>query len=246
MRVVDAPFRFAVNQSCRRAGIHTYRLRGSEIQIALRHGTLDNTAFTEVFVHKDYLPPAPVAEVIASLASPRILDLGANIGAYALWALARDPTSRILSVEADPHNAAMLRTARDLNPGASWELLEAAATNAPGTVSFAAGHEMGSHIARAEDQETIMVEAVDALPLLDDCDIAKIDIEGAEWEIISDQRLRGCEVRAIVVEYHAREGLSAATAVEYLRAATFEVYGPVVKSPDMGLIWGYRPSSNTV
>jgi FkbM family methyltransferase len=241
MRVLDTPLRFAVNQSCRRPGVHAYRIRGSQLRIALRHGTLDIAAFSEVFVYGDYVPPARVAAVMTSLASPRILDLGANIGTYALWALAHDPTSSILSVEADPANAEMIRTARRLNPNTNWELLQAAATNAPGKVSFAAGHGTRSHIATANDSDAIEVQAVDALPLLNDCTIAKIDIEGAEWDILTDSRLRDCGVRVVVVEYHSCYGFTASTAVDCLRTAAFEVSPPILKAPDVGLAWGYRP-----
>jgi FkbM family methyltransferase len=245
-RVVDTSLRFAVNQSRRSPGVHTYGIRGSGLRIALRHGTTDIAAFNEVFVNGDYLVPTGLVRVVSEPRAPRVLDLGANIGSFALWTLARNRASRVVSIEPDPGNASIIRLAQRLNPDADWKLIEAAATVKDGVVQFAAGHGTASHLAGNRDDRAIVVRAVDAFPLLDDCDIAKIDIEGGEWPILSDPRLAGCRLRVLVVEYHSRDGFDGATAVALLQRAGFTTHVPTAKSSAKGLLWAYRSCRGAV
>ena len=49
-----------------------------------------------------------------------------------------------------------------------------------------------------------VVEAVDVFPLLADCDLIKIDIEGAEWEILQDPRFADLRASHVILEYHPR------------------------------------------
>ena len=47
--------------------------------------------------------------------------------------------------------------------------------------------------------------AVDVLPELENADLVKIDIEGAEWALLADPRFAGARPSVLVLEYH-RDG----------------------------------------
>jgi hypothetical protein len=90
---------------------------------------------------------------------------------------------------------------RDLNDyGDSMAIIGAATSTTDGPVRLVSGLGTGSRVGVNGD----LVDSVDPLPLLADCDFAKIDIEGSEWEILADPRLTDIDNIVIVMEYHRR------------------------------------------
>lgn len=79
-------------------------------------------------------------------------------------------------------------------------MVEAAATNRDGELRFQTGVGMGSHLTESED--ALAVPAVDLFSYLPDADFAKIDIEGGEWSILTDDRMADLHDIVIVMEYH--------------------------------------------
>lgn len=154
----------------------TYTMDGAQFQI--RHGTtMDAFTFKEIFVRQAYAVPEQVRDRLPKRPL-RVLDLGGNIGLFGLWASRTLPVDRIIAVEADPDNASIYRRLIHAN-GFDWTLVEACAAASEGTVMFATGSENAGAI--AEDGDGTPVPSVDVLPLMQDADLTKIDIEGAEW-----------------------------------------------------------------
>lgn len=122
--------------------------------------------------------------------SPRILDCGANIGLASLWLQRRFPAARITAFEADPALAAMLRRNLSAN-GVPAEVVAAAVWSSAGTVRFRCeGSDSGAVDAVAADTPG-PVQEVPAVRLRDwiarePIDLLKIDVEGAELEILED------------------------------------------------------------
>ena len=122
-----------------------------------------------------------------------ILDIGANVGSFALWAERRWPGSRIRSFEPNPGTFALLQRNTSGHSGIS-------ATNAalfPGGIKRAkffarfdgdgeAGLEAYAHDTFVETAEgtTFDVDVVDPTTL-SSADIVKIDIEGGEAEVLA-------------------------------------------------------------
>ncbi len=216
-----------------------YRLRGSGALVFVRHRTPDVAALGEVFYEHQYEPPAPVSEALRRLSEPpRILDLGANIGFFAVFAMERFPGAELTAVEPDSANLALLRRTMEAN-GWSWNVLEAAATNADGRVAFAPGRFTTSRIEAGGESVT----AVDVLPLLGQVEFAKVDIEGGEWTILDDPRLSDVAPAAVVLEYHpylcpADDPARHATA--RLAEAGLKVGRTIAFAEDHGLLWAWR------
>ena len=244
-RLVDTPGRFAARELARRRSLHDYTLRASGVRFAVRHNSEDMFTLSEMWHLRVYEPPEPVAARLEAAGRPlRIVDLGANIGLFGAQALARYPGASIVAYEPDPASARLHRRCIELNDaGDRWRLVEACAAPADGKVEFAFGQGTGSHVAGSDGgRPTVEVPARDVFPDLAEADLVKIDVEGAEWELLADARFGAAPV--VVVEYHAflcPEPDSHATAEGLLRRAGYEVV-PVYRGGDgQGMLWGFRP-----
>ena len=201
-RLVREPLRFTLRQALRRRRLGRYRLRVSRIPVYLRHNTPDMNTLDEIFRHGHYDLPRPVEEVLeATPGTVRIVDLGANVGLFGAFALGVFPDARIVGFEPEPSNADMhRRTIGAREADGRWVLVEAAAAGADGTVSFSADGFTTGHVGEGE----LTVPAVDVFPYLDAVDLLKIDVEGAEWNLLADPRFAEVPAGAVALEYHPR------------------------------------------
>ena len=143
-------------------------------------------------------PPSSV-----SRSARLIFDLGANIGATAADFAIRFPEARIVAVELDHETAELCR--RNTKPWADRiEMIEAALWNRHGTVSYAIpaiGHYAAAIGAGDRTAEAVTMGDLIASSGGGPVDFLKMDIEGAEREVLADARW-GPSVRTIYVELH--------------------------------------------
>jgi len=181
----------------RKGTVGQYRLRDGGAELHLRRRSRDLDILAEIFTAGSYEPPTEVAPLLDG--PLRVADLGGNVGLFGAWALQRWEVESLRSYEPDPANAELLSaTAR---PFPSWEVMKVAVGNAAGSLRFAAGM-LSESRAAAEGEDWVEVPVVDffAEP---DADLVKIDIEGAEWPLLSDPRMAALSARVIVMEWHA-------------------------------------------
>ena len=237
-RTVRGSVRFVARELSGSRRVSPYRLRESGLIAVIRHGTPDVATLDEVFYQRQYEPPAVVVSRLG--AAPRIVDLGANIGLFALFVAADRPSARVTVVEADAENADVLRRTRTLN-GVDWEVVEAVAATQDGSVPFAGGL---FSLPRVEDRPDLpRVPAVDAFAYLADADLAKVDIEGSEWEILASPRLAGEGPRALVLEFHphlAPPGDPQSVAIRLLEEAGYRTGELRPTAPGHGIVWAWR------
>jgi FkbM family methyltransferase len=236
--LVRERFRFALDE-LRARSLGIYHLRGSDVAVAIRHRTPDVLVLDEIFSQREYDLPEPVLATLGT--APRVVDVGANIGLFGAFVLTRFPSASIVAIEADPANAAVHERAIAANPGRDWRLVRGFAAASTREVHFAAGGFATSH---AAGEASTVVEAIDVFPLLAGADLVKIDIEGAEWELLADPRFAGLSARALVLEYHAGGADPAADAEAALRRAGFEVRRHARKPRfGAGVLWAWRPNA---
>ena len=65
----------------------------------------DLSALKEVLIDDEYHFATPL---LKDKKAPVIIDIGAHIGTFAIWCLSINPTSKILSIEADPETFSIL------------------------------------------------------------------------------------------------------------------------------------------
>jgi FkbM family methyltransferase len=200
-KAVRELWRFKWREHRGRPVLGAYHTRAGGVGYRVRHGTRDVGIFAEVFIAGEYDPPPAVSARLGDLGrSPRILDLGANIGLFAAYCREHWPDASITAVEPDPENLELLRATAT---AAKVVVVPACAATHEGTVRFVAGEFAESHVAAADSKEdTIELPSVDAFRFLHAADLVKIDIEGSEWEILADDRFAELEAEAVAMEWH--------------------------------------------
>lgn len=129
-----------------------------------------------------------------------ILDIGANIGAFATVAHRMWPEARIICCEPMPFNVCHLRR----NVPRGTELISAAIRAHSGVDEIMLGDNLATgsfvNIGRQSDRR-IIVECLAAAEL-PSCELVKIDTEGCEVEILRSLPLD--QTKAIFLEYHSQ------------------------------------------
>jgi FkbM family methyltransferase len=165
---------------------------------------------------------------------PRILDCGANIGLASIYWARAFPEATITAFEPDPANTAFLRDNLAAAGATNVTVIEAAVWVSDGAIELSrtdadAGH-VGSRIVEGEssgsDQAGISVPTVRLREYLSDpIDFLKLDIEGAETDVVLDIADLLPGVANMFVEYHGFAGRSRLTELlEPIQEAGFSVY----------------------
>jgi FkbM family methyltransferase len=143
----------------------------------------------------------------AAVPNPRILDCGANVGLSALFYKRQYPQARITAYEADPAIAAQLTRNLRVNGAADVDVVASAVWIEEGVVTFAAqGADAGTLVRFAHQTERTSIP-VPSCRLADvvareTIDLLKLDIEGAELDVLRDIAPHLRNVRAIQLEAH--------------------------------------------
>jgi FkbM family methyltransferase len=129
-----------------------------------------------------------------------ILDIGANIGAFAQRAHEKWPDAQIVCCEPMPFNVVHLRR----NAPARTAIISAAVREQSGVDDIFIGDHFvtcGFVQLGRQTQQKLMVECI-AAGELPPCDLVKIDTEGSEVEILRNLQLQ--RTRALFLEHHSR------------------------------------------
>lgn len=236
--LTTSPLRFVVaDLLTSRRQIRSWPLRhGGTITLMHRR---DLEAFHELMVAGEYEPPRALEPRLSQPA--RILDLGGNIGMFTHWAHRRWPDAQITSFEPDPENLEVFRAG--LEPTDPIELIEAAAMTRTGHAVLAGGSGAGRRVSFSDHAVPGSMPAVDIFDHLAEADFVKMDIEGGEWPILSDQRLSQLGNLVWVIEFH-RAGAPSLPAHEAARslfeAAGFSVGHVTLNYWGHGTLWAWK------
>jgi FkbM family methyltransferase len=159
--------------------------------------------FDEVFLRQDYRCDLNVPD-------PIIVDCGANIGFSVLYLKILYPEARIHAFEADPRIARVLEQNVATNGLRDVIVHSAALTDREGEIAFYVEPPGGLRSSLRADRggtERLIVRAERlsaTLTSLERVDLVKMDVEGAEWEILADLRESGAltKPRQYIIEYH--------------------------------------------
>lgn len=176
-------------------------------ELAVRDGTSDAQVTWYVLSQKAHLPPAELGPIRSAL------DLGANIGVAAAHLAVTFPLARVTAVEPDPGNAEACRANTE-----HWryrcEVVEGAAWTSAGLLRLVAGS--AEDAVRVEPLADAGAGGVTAHPIAElvqraavdgTLDYLKMNIEGAEAELLATANEWAGAVRALRVELHEPYGL---------------------------------------
>mgnify|MGYP000270502227 CR=1 FL=1 len=152
------------------------------------------STYQELFVNKIY-------EFKSDSDNPVILDFGANIGLSILYFKSLYPSSTIIAYEADPKIFQLLKENVGRLPGVT--LYNKAVWNETTILSFSPDGADGGRISNGKG--LIEVEAVNITDVLNDtqADFIKMDIEGAEIDVIPSCKGRLGSTKHFFCEYHS-------------------------------------------
>lgn len=159
--------------------------------------------FREIFLSKDYY-------FNSKSKSPVVIDCGANIGMSVFFIKYLYPSAHITAFEPNPSAFELLKLNIERNQLQHVELINKAVSNDKKPIDFFVNEDKGTLLGSVRSDRggntKISIETV----LLSDyigqeCDLIKIDVEGAEWLILEDlkqneQMLKN--VKQFILEYH--------------------------------------------
>lgn len=140
---------------------------------------------------------------------PKIIDGGANIGLATLYWKRNFPDSDITAFEPDPQIFAALKWNVEQREYGDVTLVQKGLWSEEGEVGFRPDGADGGHVAGAvtDEGEKPVVPVVRLAPYLDGrIDMLKLDIEGAEVEVLLDSAGHLGTVENLFVEYHSYTG----------------------------------------
>jgi FkbM family methyltransferase len=180
------------------------RWKGSPYPIWLRAGTSDIQAYLQVLVGEEYDFPLNLPATI--------IDAGANVGLASIWFTSRYPSARVIAVEPEKSNYAIL--ARNVAPFANVIPVRAALWCHSGTLEVDDPNDEGPWAFQTRElaKSPSSVQKVPCLTVselmseydLGWVDLLKVDIEGAEKEVFSSPDEWIGSVGAIAIELHDR------------------------------------------
>jgi len=169
-------------------------------RILLRTNTSDISTFTKVLLDEEYRFRINFEPVF-------ILDAGANIGLSALFFANKFPKAKIVTIEPEKSNLELLnKNLRGLNyssrEGALWN------KNTALIIKDTSRNVSGFQVMESDDKEGISAFTVqDIMSAMEtvELDILKVDIEGAEVEVFTDNFHSWLpRTKVLIIETHDR------------------------------------------
>ncbi len=172
------------------------RLLGSEF-----HGVDGRSfyhSFREIFVDRIY-------EFATDAAAPRIVDAGSNIGLSLLFFKDRYPDCQLTGFEPDPNVFQVVQRNMESFQQGDVELIQKAVWTEETVLTFQSeGADAGHLKSHPDDSSLISVEACSLRPFLQQpVEFLKMDIEGAEIDVLLDCADDLPRVANLFVEYHS-------------------------------------------
>jgi FkbM family methyltransferase len=146
-------------------------------------------------------------DVPAEIPVETIVDLGANIGFASRWLFCKFRGARLVAVEPDPFNATFLRANLANVPGST--VVEACIAARDQEVYLQLGTQADNHVmVHRPSEKSLAVPGISMLSLMRRCgleriDLLKVDIEGAEAELLGETAEQWIgRVGCAVIELH--------------------------------------------
>jgi FkbM family methyltransferase len=163
--------------------------------------------YKDIFVHRIY-------HFDAMRPDPLILDCGSNIGMSILYFKQRYPRARIVAFEPDPDIIPFLESNIAGNNLKDVRWLQTALSRDSEKKIFYSDGICGSGLSETLTRENSHAWKQYEVPcmrlrdyLTEPVDFLKMNIEGAEYEVLADSEDRLRQVREMIIEYHHLPGL---------------------------------------
>lgn len=194
-----------------KAALRIYRNNRSQGELK----SVDVNGYPHPFFYRQNTTDLPILRLIIGqslvynkLRDPKlIVDGGANVGYVSVFYAKHFPGAQVYSIEMEEANYDMLL--KNTSGYDNVKPLKAALWNNSNGVSFSSQSKADAYSVvdnKVADRKVASLTLADILKMAgrDKIDLLKIDIEGAEVEILDWMRLENLEPRTLVVELHER------------------------------------------
>lgn len=182
---------------------------------------------------------------VESIKDPKIIiDGGAHIGLATFWFRQKYPDAKIIAIEPNQGNFALLKQNVELNNLENVDILNMALAGEDGTrklyfeddtttdtslqlpynsiSSFFEGGWRGDRKQKVDVVETVRLAKIIRV-LNQDIDILKLDIEGAEFEVLKDISPVVSKVKNIICEFHPVKGRKLSDITDLFKKYGFQI-----------------------
>ncbi len=186
---------------------------------------------------------------------PRVIvDVGAHIGMFALYAASRWPKATVVCIEPNQRNFALLQRNIELNYLPQIQPFAMAVSSHVGEAQLVLATQSDSHSLFAGSEPTrhsgyrclvptVTLKEVLALIPGRHVDLLKIDCEGSEFDFFDGQHeILSVAVRYIVCEYHERSGRRFEELVDVFSQSGFQIQVEHSSRPFLGKIRAWNKS----
>ncbi|MDD2921808.1 MAG: FkbM family methyltransferase [Anaerolineales bacterium] len=187
----------------RRSLLNSFRFKGINFELRPMEWSL----MQAILLDEEY--GGRVARLFEEKPPSVIIDAGANVGMFSVYALSKWSAAKVLAVEPAPDTFDLLERNQKKNSAFKWRVFQYAFWKEDGTVSFEnGGLSMASHISADVKDEQIPSIRLDHfvekyLQADEGVSLLKMDIEGAEEAVLNAAQGILARVYAIVIEIHS-------------------------------------------
>ncbi len=220
-----------------------YRFRHGE-RLQIGRG-VDHVPIIEIFLRKEYgdIEPASI-----------IVDLGANIGTFAIYAAMNAPNVQVFAYEPMPEFFQLMQRNVSLNglEGSIQCINSAVAGDSTERelIVAAPGLHFPTLVPResATAKQSVRVPCTDLVSILDShhlprIDLLKMDVEGAEYDILYGLSADAFHrIRALRMEYHNLEGArrNVTDLKRFLSRQRYTITHEQITTPSHGTLWAQQ------
>lgn len=179
-----------------------FKFGGKQLNFILNTDA-DKSVFYEVFEARDY---QVLDQIIKSAKNP-VLDVGAHIGFFSIYAAVLNPTAKIFAFEPEEKNFVLLKENLKFNKIENVVVKNLAVAASEGQRKLYLSEDSHNHSlieiggAREKFVQTQTLEKILERNKIEKCSLIKLDVEGAEFEILENFELFG-KIENFYIEYH--------------------------------------------
>ncbi len=184
---------------------YNFRINRQQQKVFLRTYAGDISIFYEIFLYKAYKLPEPI------LANATfVIDAGAHVGLASLFFLSCSTQGKIISIEPDAENYSILqKNLEGFIQSGKLVSVNAALDNKDGVLNisrsqFSYNTKVGNN-SDGEKVTAVSLNSIIALYNIKSIDILKIDVEGSEQRIFSENIEWLDHIKNIILETHSAE-----------------------------------------